>query len=98
MLYILFLIAAACAAILGVMVLVYGTVRWCRIPRDFRRFRGLDGSAHENALRIWWLSGPGVSYRILGRLKTRQEKTSEVCPPSEACAPRLTLSPKVGSV
>ena len=30
--------------------------------------------------------------------KTRQEKTSEVFPPSEVCAPRLTLSPKVGSV
>ena len=28
MLYTLFLTAAACAAILGVMVLVYGTVRW----------------------------------------------------------------------
>ena len=98
MLYTLFLTAAACAAILGVMVLVYGTVRWCRIPRDFRRFRGLDGLAHENPLQIWWLSGPGVSCRILGCLKTRQEKTSEVFPPSEVCAPRLTLSPMVGSV
>ena len=28
MLYTLFFTAAACAAILGVMVLVYGTVRW----------------------------------------------------------------------
>lgn len=28
MLYTLFLTAAACAAIIGVMVLVYGTVRW----------------------------------------------------------------------
>ena len=28
MLYTLFLTAAACVAILGVMVLVYGTVRW----------------------------------------------------------------------
>ena len=28
MLYTLFLTAAACAAIVGVMVLVYGTVRW----------------------------------------------------------------------
>ena len=28
MLYILFLTAAACAAIVGVMVFVYGTVRW----------------------------------------------------------------------
>ena len=44
------------------------------------------------------LSGPGLSCRILGRLKTRQEKTSEVFPPSEVCAPRLMLTPKVGSV
>ena len=28
MLYTLFLTAAACAAIIGVMVLFYGTVRW----------------------------------------------------------------------
>ena len=28
MLYTLFLAAVACAAIIGVMVLVYGTVRW----------------------------------------------------------------------
>ena len=28
MLYTLFLTAVACAAIVGVMVLVYGTVRW----------------------------------------------------------------------
>ena len=28
MLYTLFLTAATCAAIIGVMVLVYGTVRW----------------------------------------------------------------------
>ena len=28
MLYTLFLAAVACAAIIGVMVLIYGTVRW----------------------------------------------------------------------
>ena len=46
----------------------------------------------QQHLRMSWRSEPGVSCRILGRLKTRQEKTSEVWPPSEVCAPRLTLS------
>ena len=66
-------------------------------PVKFSIFGGSTGRL-TTYLRVSWLSEPGVSIHIHGRLRTRQEKTPEVFLPSELCAPRLMLPPKVGSV
>ena len=47
MLYTLFLTAAACAVIIGVMALVYGTVRWMQNTHDVDVFEELGGSVLE---------------------------------------------------
>ena len=48
MLYTLFLKAACCAAIVGVMVLVQTLFGGCRTPSDAKFFQGLDGAVHNN--------------------------------------------------
>lgn len=96
MLYTVFLTAVVCAAIVGVMVLVYGLFGGCRTPSDFQRFRGLDGSVHTNPLRMSWLSEPGVSCPMRGRLRTRQEKTSEVFPNFRGLRLSFDAPPKGG--